>query len=180
MLELYQTRVFSKVRSWAGCSARVRYSRLNEAARAQYLATEEARRAVVTTLIADVTDAFIEYLRLAQLVSNVDLGEVQTVKLEDLKGLDDVLRALEANVILPLEHGELATELALKPKRGVLLAGPPGTGKTTIGRALAHRLRGKFFLVDGTFASPRPATPMFVERRSDTQASLFDERPASG
>jgi SpoVK/Ycf46/Vps4 family AAA+-type ATPase len=32
----------------------------------------------------------------------------------------------------------------------VLLAGPPGTGKTTIGRALAHRLKSKFFLIDGT------------------------------
>jgi len=28
--------------------------------------------------------------------------------------------------------------------------GPPGTGKTTIGRALAHRLKSKFFLIDGT------------------------------
>jgi len=35
-----------------------RLRRLNEAARAQYLATHEARRAVVTTLIADVTDAY--------------------------------------------------------------------------------------------------------------------------
>jgi ATP-dependent 26S proteasome regulatory subunit len=107
------------------------------------------------------TDALIEYLRAAQLVSNVDLGEVQTVRLEDLRGIDGVLRALEANVILPLEHSELAEQLSLKPKRGVLLAGPPGTGKTTIGRALAHRLRGKFFLVDGTVIA---GTPMFYQQ----------------
>src|SRR5260370_9164660 len=35
-----------------------RVRRLNEAARAQYLATEEARRGGVTTLIADVTHAY--------------------------------------------------------------------------------------------------------------------------
>jgi SpoVK/Ycf46/Vps4 family AAA+-type ATPase len=75
------------------------------------------------------------------------------VDLKDLKGLDDVLEALEANVVLPLENSELAEELNLKPKRGVLLAGPPGTGKTTIGRALAHRLKSKFFLIDGTIVS---------------------------
>src|SRR5690606_22585800 len=70
--------------------------------------------------------------------------------------LDDVLEALEANVILPLENARLAEELRLRPKRGVLLAGPPGTGKTTIGRALAHRLRSKFFLIDGTVISGSP------------------------
>jgi transitional endoplasmic reticulum ATPase len=97
------------------------------------------------------TDRVIDELRSQQLASNVDIGEVQQVELEDLKGIDDVIAALEAHIIIPLERVELAGELDLKPKRGVLLAGPPGTGKTSIGRALARRLRGKFFLIDGTF-----------------------------
>jgi transitional endoplasmic reticulum ATPase len=61
------------------------------------------------------------------------------------------LRNLEINIVLPLENDELAGRLRLRSKRGVLLYGPPGTGKTTVGRALAHRLKGKFFLIDGTF-----------------------------
>ncbi len=99
------------------------------------------------------TGAMIEYLRSHFRVSNVELEEVQRVTWSDLKGVDDVIRELEAKVALPFENDSLRQELDLKPKRGVLLAGPPGTGKTTIGRALAHRLKSKFFLIDGTVVS---------------------------
>src|SRR5271155_1730244 len=96
------------------------------------------------------TEQYVEYLRSQRLASNVDLGEVDEVALHDLEGVDDVIRSLETHIVLPLSDDSLSTELGLKPKRGVLLYGPPGTGKTTVGRALAHRLRGKFFLIDGT------------------------------
>jgi transitional endoplasmic reticulum ATPase len=99
------------------------------------------------------TERLIEYLRSRELSSNVNQGEVSEVELKDLKGVDEVVRSLEAHVVTPLENDTLAEELGLQSKRGVLLLGPPGTGKTTVGRALARRLKGKFFLIDGTFIS---------------------------
>ncbi len=99
------------------------------------------------------TEKILEYLRTCDLVTNVDLGEVEAVDLRDLHGVDAVIERLESNIILPLENDELSKRLNLTPRRGILLYGPPGTGKTTVGRALAHRLKSKFFLIDGTFIS---------------------------
>ena len=99
------------------------------------------------------TEQFVEHLMSRNLTSNVDLNEVQPVSWTELKGVDNIIAELEAKVALPFENDALASEFKLKAKRGVLLAGPPGTGKTTIGRALAHRLKSKFFLIDGTAIS---------------------------
>jgi len=121
------------------------------------------------------TDVFIEYLRSQRLASNVDLGEVQSVDLTELRGVDDVLRQLEINIVLPLENDALANELKLRSKRGVLLYGPPGTGKTTVGRALAHRLKGKFFLIDGTFIA---GTQNFYTRISQVFEAAKDNAPS--
>ncbi len=121
------------------------------------------------------TDTFIEYLRSQRLASNVDLGEVQAVDLTDLKGVDDVLRNLEINIVLPLENDALANQYKLRSKRGVLLYGPPGTGKTTVGRALAHRLKGKFFLIDGTFIT---GTSDFYNRIHHVFEAAKDNAPS--
>jgi predicted AAA+ superfamily ATPase len=94
------------------------------------------------------TDLFIEYLRSQRLASNVDLEEVQEVDLRDLMGVDDVIRSLEINIALPLENDQLANELNLRDKRGVLLDGPPGTHKTTMGRAYALHCTTKPWIIE--------------------------------
>ncbi len=121
------------------------------------------------------TEIFIDYLRSQRMTSNVELDEVEAVELRSLKGFDDVIEALEANIIIPLEEDELALEFGIKPKRGVLLAGPPGTGKTTVGRALAHRLKSKFFLIDGTYIS---GSQDFYSRISQVFEAAKNNAPA--
>jgi predicted AAA+ superfamily ATPase len=124
------------------------------------------------------TEGFIDYLHSQHMVSNVDLDEVQPVDWNDLKGVDELIRALEAKIALPFENDALSAALGLKPKRGVLLAGPPGTGKTTIGRALAHRLKSKFFLIDGTVVAGSDAFyhkvfRVFEEAKRNAPAVVF-------
>merc|ERR1711972_203233 len=97
--------------------------------------------------------------------------DVEEVDLANFPGLEGVKEELEKNVLFPLENPETAAKLGLAPKRGVLVHGKPGTGKTTIGRWLAHRLKGKFFLVGEmmlqadiikVFAAAKAAAPAVV------------------
>lgn len=61
------------------------------------------------------------------------------------------LRQLEALLAEP----ELAAQLGVEPPRGILLAGPPGTGKTTVARVLAAQARCSFYPVSAADVSSR-------------------------
>ncbi len=100
-----------------------------------------------------IGDAIVTYL----VTGNLDISEVENVGFDELKGSEHMIEVLERTVLLPLEDTVRARELGLKAKRGVLLHGAPGTGKTTIGRALAHRMKGRFFMIDGTIISEPPS-----------------------
>lgn len=74
-------------------------------------------------------------------------NEVENVDLSKYPGLEKLHATLEREVLFPLENPDLAKQYGLQPKRGVLIHGSFGTGKTTCGRWLARRLRGKFFMI---------------------------------
>jgi ATP-dependent 26S proteasome regulatory subunit len=106
-------------------------------------------------------EAFIrEMIDTRILMTNTNLGEVADVSFSDLKGFEKIVDDLTTYVINPLKADPRFDAIGLAPKRGVLLFGPPGTGKTSIGRALAHQMQGKFFMIDGTIPT-EPAVSFY-------------------
>ncbi|MEM1194746.1 MAG: CDC48 family AAA ATPase [Pseudomonadota bacterium] len=71
------------------------------------------------------------------------------VNYDDVGGMEDTIRALREMVELPLRYPELFTRLGVDPPKGVLLHGPPGTGKTRLAQAVANESDAEFFTING-------------------------------
>jgi transitional endoplasmic reticulum ATPase len=89
---------------------------------------------------------------------------------EDIGGCRKQMAQIREMIELPLRHPALFKTLGVKPPRGVLMYGPPGSGKTLIARAVANETGAFFFLING----PEIMSKMAGEAESNLRKA-FDE-----
>ncbi|MFH1073398.1 MAG: AAA family ATPase [Nanoarchaeota archaeon] len=77
------------------------------------------------------------------------LIEIPNVKWNDIGGLEDVKQKLKEAVEWPLKSPQIFSRLGVKPPKGILLFGAPGTGKTMLAKAVANESQANFILIKG-------------------------------
>jgi transitional endoplasmic reticulum ATPase len=82
-------------------------------------------------------------------INRDDEEKLDDVGYDDIGGCRKQMAAIREMIELPLRHPQLFKTLGVKPPRGVLLYGPPGSGKTLIARAVANETGAFFFLING-------------------------------
>ena len=75
--------------------------------------------------------------------------EVPDVGWNDVGGLSEVKQRLRKAVEWPLQHAAIYRQAGVNPPKGILLAGPPGCGKTMLAKAVAHESQVNFISVKG-------------------------------
>jgi transitional endoplasmic reticulum ATPase len=75
--------------------------------------------------------------------------ERSAITYEDIGGLRREIRRIREMIELPLRYPEVFERLGIDPPKGVLLHGPPGSGKTLIARAVAHETSAHFLHING-------------------------------
>ena len=75
--------------------------------------------------------------------------EVPEVTWEEIGGLEDVKSRLKESVEWPLTKPELFDHFGIKPPRGIVMFGAPGTGKTLLAKAIANEAQANFISIKG-------------------------------
>jgi len=96
-------------------------------------------------IVSPTTTLFTE----GEPVKREDEETKDDVGYEDIGGCRKQMAQIREMIELPLRHPQLFKTLGVKPPRGVLLFGPPGSGKTLIARAVANETGAFFFLING-------------------------------
>jgi len=117
-----------------------------------------------------------------------DSSDPRVVTLADVAGMQDVKRRLQRSLLGPMANPTLSEAFGKQLRGGLLLWGPPGTGKTFIARALSGELGARFFSatpadIYGSFfgQSEQNVARLFTEARREAPGVVFlDELDAIG
>ena len=103
-------------------------------------------------------------------IDEEDMGQSQGITYEDIGGIGTQLLKVREMIELPLKHPELFRRLGIDPPKGVLLHGPPGTGKTMIAKAVATETNAHFTSING----PEIISKYYGESEKQLR-EIFDE-----
>ena len=121
-------------------------------------------------------------------VFGMEIEEAPDVKFSQIGGLDTQISEIREIVELPLKRPDLFTSVGIEPPKGVLLHGPPGTGKTILAKAVAQSTEATFMRVVGSEfvqkyigEGARLVRELFELAKSKSPAIIFiDELDAIG
>lgn len=91
--------------------------------------------------VAADSDAVMRETAARELVENYLVKESPNVSWDDIVGCDDAKKALIDAIEMPALHPALMEAYGKTPSKGVLMAGPPGCGKTYLCKAAATAMR---------------------------------------
>ena len=121
-------------------------------------------------------------------VFGMEIEEAPDVQFSQIGGLDTQISEIREIVELPLKRPDLFTSVGIEPPKGVLLHGPPGTGKTILAKAVAQSTEATFLRVVGSEfvqkyigEGARLVRELFELAKSKSPAIIFiDELDAIG
>ena len=92
------------------------------------------------SLVVDVRSGIALERIVREDVEQLLTPEVPDVTYADIGGLDAQIAQVRDSIEMPFNHPELYRQFGLRPPKGILLYGPPGSGKTLIAKAVANSL----------------------------------------
>ena len=95
------------------------------------------------SLLVDLRTGFAYERLVRSHVEQLFSPEKPDVSYADIGGLDQQIELVRDSIELPFRYPDLYKDYGLRPPRGVLLYGPPGSGKTLIAKAIAASLSGE-------------------------------------